>query len=54
MDELTARHFETLDRLDEADEAVIWYGKGNAREQCGLRYVVSRLYARHIPVWAPR
>ena len=52
MDELTERHFETLTRLDEADEAVIWYGKGNAREQCGLRYVVSRLYARRIPVWA--
>lgn len=50
-DELTERHFETLDRLDEVDEAVIWYSKGNALEQCGLRYVVSRLYARHIPVW---
>ncbi|HJC13569.1 MAG TPA: DUF1835 domain-containing protein [Candidatus Agathobaculum intestinigallinarum] len=51
MDELTERHFETLTRLDEIDEAVIWYSKGNALEQCGLRYVVSRLYARHIPVW---
>ena len=52
MDELIERHFETLTRLDEVDEAVIWYSKGNAQEQCGLRYVVSRLYARHIPVWA--
>ncbi len=50
-DELTERQFETLARLDEVDEAVIWYSKGNALEQCGLRYVVSRLYARHIPVW---
>lgn len=52
MDELTERHFEELDRLDEVDEAVIWYSKGNALEQCGLRYVVSRLYEKHIPVWA--
>ena len=52
MDELIERHFQVLDRLDEVDEAVIWYSKGNAQEQCGLRYVVSRLYARHIPVWA--
>ena len=51
MDELTERHFETLARLDEVDEAVIWYAKGNAQEQCGLRYVVSRLYEKHIPVW---
>ena len=49
--EYQAQHWRTLDRLDEADEAVIWYGKGNAREQCGLRYVVSRLQQRHIPVW---
>ena len=53
MDELTERHFETLTRLDKADEAVIWYGKGNEREQCGLRYVVSRLYARHTAAAAP-
>lgn len=52
MDELAERHFETLTRLDEIDEAVIWYSKGNALEQCGLRYVVSRLYEIHIPVWA--
>ena len=52
MDELTERHFETLTRLDEIDEAVIWYSKGNALEQCGLRYVVSRLYEKRIPVWA--
>ncbi|MFQ7241385.1 DUF3658 domain-containing protein [Agathobaculum sp.] len=52
MDELTERHFEELDRLDEVDEAVIWYSKGNAQEQCGLRYVVSRLYEKRIPVWA--
>lgn len=45
------RHFEALGQLDEIDEAVIWYSIGNAQEQCGLRYVVSRLYARHIPVW---
>lgn len=51
MDELTERHFETLARLDEVDEAVIWYSKGNALEQCGLRYVVSRLYEKHIPMW---
>lgn len=52
MDELTERHFETLTRLDEIDEAVIWYSKGNVLEQCGLRYVVSRLYEKRIPVWA--
>lgn len=52
MDELIERHFEELDRLDKVDEAVIWYSKGNALEQCGLRYVVSRLYEKHIPVWA--
>ena len=52
MDELVERHYETLARLDEVDEAVIWYSKGNALEQCGLRYVVSRLYEKHIPVWA--
>lgn len=51
-DELTGQHFKALDRLDEVDEAVIWYAKGNAREQCGLRYAVSRLYEKHIPVWA--
>ena len=45
------RHFEALGQLDEVDEAVIWYSIGNAQEQCGLRYVVSRLYERHIPVW---
>lgn len=45
------RHFEALGQLDEIDEAVIWYSIGNAQEQCGLRYVVSRLYERHIPVW---
>ena len=50
MDELVERHYETLARLDEVDEAVIWYSKGNALEQCGLRYVVSRLYEKHIPV----
>ena len=33
------------------DEALIWYAGGNALEQCGLRYVVGRLYQRHIPVW---
>lgn len=51
MDELIERHFETLDRLDEIDEAVVWYSKGNALEQCDLRYVVSRLYEKRIPVW---
>lgn len=51
MDELTERHFETLTRLDEIDETVIWYSKSNALEQCGLRYVVSRLYEKRIPVW---
>lgn len=51
MDELVERHYETLARLDEVDEAVIWYSKGNALEQCGLRYVVSRLYEKHIPMW---
>ena len=51
MDELVERHYETLARLDEVDEAVIWYSKGNALEQCGLRYVVSRLYEKQIPMW---
>ena len=44
MDELVERHYETLARLDEVDEAVIWYSKGNALEQCGMRYVVCLLY----------
>ena len=46
-----AQHWKALEQLDEVDEAVIWYAKGNALEQCGLRYVVSRLYQKHIPVW---
>ena len=49
--EYQAQHWRTLDRLDEIDEALIWYAGGNALEQCGLRYVVSRLQQRHIPVW---
>lgn len=47
-----ARHWDAIDRLDKVDETVIWYAGGNALEQCGLRYVVSRLYQKHIPVWA--
>lgn len=50
--EYQARHWEVIDRLDEVDEVVIWYAGGNALEQCGLRYVVSRLYQRQIPIWA--
>lgn len=50
--EYQARHWAALERLDEVDEAVIWYAGGNPCEQCGLRYVVSRLQRRHIPVWA--
>ena len=50
--EYQAQHWRTLDRLDEIDEALIWYAGGNALEQCGLRYVVSCLYEKHIPVWA--
>lgn len=50
--EYQARHWDVIDRLDKVDEAVIWYAGGNALEQCGLRYVVSRLYQRQIPVWA--
>lgn len=46
-----AQHWATLAQLDEIDEAVIWHAGGNALEQCGLRYVVGRLYQRHIPVW---
>lgn len=46
-----AQHWAALDKLDEADEAVIWYAGGNPCEQCGLRYVVSRLQQKHIPVW---
>lgn len=49
--EYQARHWKVLEQLDEVDEAVIWYAGGNALEQCGLRYVVSRLYQKHIPVW---
>ena len=49
--EYQAQHWRTLDRLDEIDEALIWYAGGNALEQCGLRYVVSCLQQRHIPVW---
>lgn len=46
-----ARHWAALEQLDEADEVVIWYAGGNPCGQCGLRYVVSRLRQRHIPVW---
>lgn len=49
--EYQAQHWKVLDQLDEVDEALIWYADGNALEQCGLRYVVGRLYQRHIPVW---
>lgn len=49
--EYQAQHWAALEQLDEVDEAVIWYAGGNALEQCGLRYVVGRLYQRHIPVW---
>lgn len=49
--EYQAQHWDIIDRLDEVDEAVIWYAGGNALEQCGLRYVVSRLYQKQIPVW---
>ena len=45
------RHWEAFGRLDEVDKAVIWAAGGNAVEQCGLRYVVSRLYERRVPVW---
>lgn len=45
------RHWEAFGRLDEVDEAVVWAAGGNAVEQCGLRYVVSRLHARRVPVW---
>lgn len=50
--EYQARHWDAIDWLDKIDEAVIWYAGGNALEQCGLRYVVSRLYQKHVPVWA--
>lgn len=50
--EYQARHWDVIDRLDKVDGAVIWYAGGNALEQCGLRYVVSRLYQKQIPVWA--
>lgn len=50
--EYQVRHWDVIDRLDKVDEAVIWYAGGNALEQCGLRYVVSRLYQKHVPVWA--
>lgn len=49
--EYQARHWETLGQLDTVDEALIWYAGGNPLEQCGLRYVVSRLQKRHIPLW---
>lgn len=46
-----AQHWAALQQLDEVDETVIWYAGGNPCEQCGLRYVVSRLQQKHIPVW---
>lgn len=49
--DLIAQHRQTLDSLDQVDEVVVWCAKGNALEQCGLRYVASRLCARHIPIW---
>ena len=51
LEEQIGRHFAALDQLDKVDEAVIWYAGGNPCEQCGLRYVVSRLQQKHIPVW---
>ena len=45
------RHWEAFGRLDEVDEAGVWAAGGTAVEQCGLRYVVSRLHARRVPVW---
>ncbi|MFR3786808.1 MAG: DUF3658 domain-containing protein [Agathobaculum desmolans] len=51
LEEQIGRHFAALDQLDKVDEAVIWYAGGNPCEQCGLRYVVSRLQQRQIPVW---
>ena len=36
--------------LDHVDEAVVWCG-ANAAEQCGLRYIVSRLIDRGVPIW---
>ncbi|GAB2044055.1 hypothetical protein AGATL06_05520 [Agathobaculum sp. TL06] len=51
MQDYLDRHWEAFGRLDEVDEAVVWAAGGNAVEQCGLRYVVSRLYERRVPVW---
>ena len=41
--EYQAQHWAALQQLDKVG--------GNPCEQCGLRYVVSRLYQKHIPVW---
>lgn len=49
--EYQARHWAALQQLEEVDEAVVWCAGGNPCEQCGLRYVISRLRQRHIPVW---
>ncbi len=50
LEEYVNRHYDALKQLDGADEAVIWCGM-NPCEQCGLRYVMSRLSGRGIPVW---
>ncbi len=50
LDDYVNRHYDALKRLDEVDKAVIWCGV-NPCEQCGLRYVMSRLSGRGIPVW---
>jgi len=44
-----SRHFDSLKQLEDIDEAIIWCGT-NAQEQCGVRYVASRLSGRGIPV----
>ncbi len=50
LDKYVSCHFEALRRLDSVDEALIWCGT-SPRDRCGLRYVMSRLSGRSVPVW---
>ena len=49
--EYLAAHWAAMDALGGVDEAVLWYAAGNAQEQCGLRYAVSRLQQRGVRLW---
>ncbi len=51
LEDYVNRHFAALGRLDEVDEAVIWCCGTSPFEQCGFRYVISRLSGRGAAAW---